>query len=65
MTLREYLEIQRQPEYCGINARAMLKHYGRTGAKRSWRFTCFHLSISSTCPDVKRDLFAMTRSMAD
>ena len=62
MTLREYLARQRQPEYCGINARAMLQHYGRTGAKRSWRFTCLHLSINARCPELKRDLFLMSRA---
>lgn len=62
MTLREYLKIQRRPEYCGINARAMLQHYGRTGAKRSWRFTCFHLSINASTADLKRELFIMSRA---
>jgi len=33
MTKREYLSIMRQPEYCGINARANLKAMVSTSGK--------------------------------
>jgi hypothetical protein len=62
MTLRQYLNQMRRPEYHGINTRAMLKHYGRTGVKRSWRFTMFHLSINAQSSDSKRDMFITARS---
>jgi hypothetical protein len=58
MTLREFLQEQRKPEYAGINARSMLKDMVPLSP---WSHACFHRAIATRERGLKTLLFSMAR----
>lgn len=59
MTLKQWLNIERLPEYSGINARATLR---RMCVERPFRVKLFNLAINTRDIPLKRILFRMART---
>lgn len=57
MTLKNWLKVNRQPEYSGINARAVLKMYAAKPT-RSLRATMLDMAISFG-PEIKHTVYRM------
>jgi hypothetical protein len=57
MNLKQYLAIQRKPEYCGINARQMFKRIPEIAPDKQF----FHLAINCRDRQIKTHCFRMAR----